>query len=223
MRVELAGFDTTDVTVTAEFTGPVEPVAQMDGTVTPLVCMEKAGDSIDGHVRFLVDSMVPSPGTNEWSTVFRMTSAQGGLWRISCLVAYDGAGNKLDVNPAELGISPTMAVRGTHAPTLTMEFDPRPVIVGQPLTVHGQVTDADTGDPYADVVVAIGRDNVCAEGGGGTTVRTDASGAYSYTIPRADESAICTWMTDADGLYPGIHTADPIAVYATRFGHPTEP
>ena len=60
-------------------------------------------------------------------------------------------------------------VTGTHAPLLTMEFEPSPAEVGQPLEVSGQVTDEDTGDPYGGVVVTIGRDNVCAEGGAGET------------------------------------------------------
>ncbi len=223
--VTLNGFETADINLTATLDGDVVEFGQMDGSRTPLVCLERAGasDPLDPHSYELARTMVRTAGTNQWVASFRLTAGDSGRWQATCLVAFDQAGNELNMDPAVAGISPVLDVIGTHAPLLTMEFEPSPAEVGQPLEVSGQVTDEDTGDPYGGVVVTIGRDNVCAEGGAGETVTTDSSGYYTFAIPEADEFPVCTWITDLSGIFPGANTQDPIAVYGMLFAHPTEP
>ena len=223
--VTLSGFETADINVTATLEGDVVEFGQMDGSRTPLVCLERADatDPLDPHSYKLARTMLRTDGTNQWVASFRLTAGDNGRWQATCLIAFDQAGHELNLNPAVAGISPLLDITGTHAPLLTMEFKPTPAEVGQPLEVFGQVTDEDTGDPYAGVVVTIGRDNVCAEGGAGETVTTNSGGSYTFAIPAADEFPVCTWITDLAGIFPGVHAQDPIAVYGMLFAHPTEP
>jgi len=223
--VTLSGFETADIEVTATLGGDVVEYGQMDGSSTPLVCLEKAGarDPLDPHSFMLARTMVRTAGTNQWVASFRLTAGDDGRWQATCLIAYDRAGGELSTDPAANGVSPALDISGSHAPRLTMAFDPLPAKVGRPLTVSGHVTDEDTGDPYGDVVVTVGRDNVCAEGGSGTTVMTDANGAYKLVLHEADIFPVCTWITDRPGELPSVNTQDPIAVFGMLFAHPTEP
>lgn len=222
--VTLDGFETADVNVTATFAGDVVQYHQGDGSLTPLICLQRDGtaDAIDPHPSVLSRTLVQIGETNPWVASFRLTSGDQGTWRVTCVVAYDADGQELNINPSITDASPKLQVIGTHAPHLTMELKPSPAEVGQALEVFGRVTDEDTGDPYAGVIVTIGRDTACTEGGTGETVTTDAEGRYTYVIPQADASAVCTWITDLDGVFPGLIT-DPVAIYATLFAHPTEP
>lgn len=222
--VTLDGFETADVNVTVTFAGDVVQYHQMDGSLTPLICLERDGaaDAVDPHPSALSRTLVEIGGTNPWVASFRLTSGDRGTWRVTCVVAYDASGNELNINPAITGASPKLEVIGTHAPHLTMEFKSSPAEIGQALEVFGRVTDEDTGDPLEGIVVAIGRGDVCTQGGIGPTVTTNPNGAYTYVIPEADDAAVCTWITDLDGLYPGL-ISDPIAIYAWLSAHPTEP
>ena len=223
--VDLTGFETADVEVTATLPADVAEFGQMDGSLTPLVCLEKAGpvDPLGTHDSTIARTMVRTAGTTQWVASFRLTAGDSGRWRVSCLIAYDEAGHELSMNPAMDINASVLDVAGAHAPLLTMEFDPSPAVIGKPLEVFGHVTDEDTGDPYGGVVVTIGRDNVCAEGGAGDTVTTNPNGAYTFLIPEADSFPVCTWITDLDGILPGVSAQDPIAVYEMLFAHPTEP
>jgi hypothetical protein len=223
--VALSGFETADVNVTATFGGDVTEYGQMDGSLTPLVCLQKAvpAGPLDSHPSLLARTMVRADGGDSWVASFRLTAADSGRWQVTCLIAYDEAGHELNLDPALNGTSPVLDITGTHAPLLAMAFKPSPAVVGRPLEVFGHVTDEDTGDPYPGVLVTIGRDNVCAEGGAGQTVTTNENGAYSFEIREADEFPVCTWITDLPGILPSIHTKDPIAVYGMLFAHPTEP
>ena len=223
--VTLSGFETADLDVTATFGGDIIEYGQMDGSLTPLVCLQKAGavGSFDPHSSMIARTMVRTGGANSWIASFRLTAADSGRWRVTCLIAYDEARHELNLDPALNGTSPVLDITGTHAPLLTMAFKPSPAVVGKPLEVFGHVTDDDTGDPYDGVVVTIGVDNVCAEGGSGETVTTNEDGAYTYVIKKADTFAVCTWITDLPGIFPSVYTQDPIAVYGMLFAHPTEP
>jgi hypothetical protein len=222
--VTLDGFETADVNVTVSFAGDVVQYHDINASLTPLICLERDGtaDAIDPHPLALSRTLVQIGGTNPWVASFRLTSGDQGTWRVTCVVAYDADGNELIVNPSLGGASPKLEVIGTHAPHLTMEFKPSPAEIGQALEVFGRVTDADTGDALAGVVVTIGRGVVCTQGGSGTTITTNPNGAYTYVIPEADEAVVCTWITDLDGVYPDVST-DPIAIYALLLAHPTEP
>lgn len=222
--VTLDGFETADVNVTVTLAGDVVPSHQMDGSLTPLICLERDGaaDAVDPHPSALSRTLVEIGGTNPWVASLRLTSGDQGTWRVTCVVAYDASGKELNINPAITGASPSLEVIGTHAPHLTMEFKPSPAEIGQALEVFGRVTDEDTGEPLSGIVVAIGRGDVCTQDGSGTTVTTNPNGAYTYVIPEADDAAVCTWITDLDGLYPGL-ISDPIAIYARLSAHPTEP
>jgi len=223
--VTLSGFDTADVDVTATFGGDVTEYGQMDGSLTPLVCLQKAVASgpPDSHPSLLARTMVRADGADSWVASFRLTAADSGRWQVTCLIAYDEAGHELNLDPARNGTSPVLDITGTHAPLLTMAFKPSPAVVGKPLDVFGHVTDEDTGDPYPNVVVTIGRDNVCAEGGAGQTVTTNENGAYTYKIREADAFPVCAWISDPPGILPSVGTQDRIAVYGMLFAHPTEP
>ena len=223
--VTLNGFETADVNVTATFGGDIVEYGQMDGSLTPLVCLQKAGaaDPLDPHSSMIARTMVRTDGTNSWVASFRLTAADSGRWQVTCLIAFDQARHELNLDPALDGTSPVLDITGTHAPLLSMAFEPSPAVVGQPLEVFGQVTDEDTGDPYGGVVVTIGVDNVCAEGGAGETVTTNENGDYTFVIQEADSFAVCTWITDHPGIFPSVHTQDPIGIYGMLFAHPTEP
>ena len=223
--VTLRGFETADVNVTATFGGDIVEYGQMDGSSTPLVCLQKAGvaDPLDPHSSMIARTMVRTDGTNAWVASFRLTAADSGRWQVTCLIAFDESRHELNLDPALDGTSPVLDVTGAHAPLLSMAFEPSPAVVGRPLEVLGHVTDEDTGDPYGGVVVTIGVDNVCAEGGAGETVTTNETGAYTFVIQEADAFAVCTWITDPSGIFPSVNTQDPIAVYGMLFAHPTEP
>jgi len=223
--VTLDGFETADVNVSVTFGGDVVQYHQTDGSLTPMICLERDGTpaSLGPHPSVLSRTLVPIGGAAEpWVASFRLTSGDRGTWRVTCVVAYDADGHELSVYPALGGAAPVLEVIGTHAPHLTMEFDPSPAVIGEALEVSGRVTDEESGDPLAGVVVAIGQGSVCTGGGTGPTVATNPNGVYTYLIAAADDLAVCTWISDLDGAYPTL-SGDPIAIFATLFAHPTEP
>src|SRR4029078_2584271 len=99
--VTLSGFETADVNVTATFGGDVTEYGQMDGSLTPLVCLEKAAPAgpLDSHPSLLARTMVRADGADSWVASFRVTAADSGRWQGTCLVAYDGGGHEVHVDP----------------------------------------------------------------------------------------------------------------------------
>ena len=224
--VALDGLATADVTLSVTFGGEVVTMGQMDLSTTPLACLTRGQPAEEGsEFVSMASDFTRVAGTNTWQATFRFASSQAGIWHVTCLQAYDADGNALaddmvGIDPFALGWSPVLTVEGTHRPNLTMAFDPDPGLVGQPLEVHGRVADED-GAPFAGVGVTIGRDNVCAEGGGGEVVTTDSDGRYSYTIEKADRYAVCAWLLETPGAFPNPFGSTELnAVYADVFAHP---
>jgi len=225
-NVVLEGLETADVTLSVTFGGEVVAMGQMDLSTTPLACLTRDQPAAAGSAFVqMVNDFTRVAGTNTWEAEYRFTSSQAGVWHVTCLQAHDADSNALapdmvGIDPFALGWSPVLTVEGTHRPNLTMGFNPDPAASGEPLEVFGRVTD-ENGAPLAGVDITIGRDNVCAEGGGGEIVTTDSDGRYSYTIKQADDYAVCAWMLETPGAFPKpFQSTELNGVYADVFAHP---
>jgi hypothetical protein len=163
--------------------------------------------------------MRQSPVAGLWTATFRLTSGDRGIWRVDGLTAYNAAGHELNISPAIRDASPRLEVVGTDVPHLTMELEPSPLAIGQPLEVTGQVTDEDTGEPLGGVVVSIGRGPACSPGGIGTSVETNPNGAYSFVFAEADQTPVCAWISGEPGLYPSFDSEAPVALYGILFAY----
>jgi hypothetical protein len=221
----LDGFETGDVTVSIDFTGPAQPDPGADPSLAPLIILERdagdTGDPRDPHIAQLVRALVPTSVAGRWAATFRLTSGDRGVWRVGGIVASDIEGHDLDIDPTIGESSPSLEIIGTHAPHLTMERFPTPAVIGAPLQIFGRLIDEDTGDPLGDIVVTIGQGEACAPGGTGSTVPTDPSGQYKFVIPEADGTTVCAWISGVPGVYPSLDGDGPIALFAALFAEPT--
>jgi hypothetical protein len=220
----LSGFQAADLIVTITFSGEVVyPGA--DTSQAAQVCLTRdPSGTIDPRPVQRIRGLTRIDGTQQASATFRMTPRDHGTWRLTCIIAVDGDGRGVTIDPVLAGGWPEIEVIGTHPPRLTLELDPYPAEIGQAVTVSGQVTDEDTGDPLAGVVVAIATNGTCAQGGTGETVTTDANGTYRYERAVVQTDLVCAWISDTPGVYvPDSYQTEPVAVFAYVLADATGP
>ncbi|MFI5832607.1 hypothetical protein ACIA5A_02895 [Micromonospora sp. NPDC051300] len=181
--VSVSGVDLVPVTVSAHLTDEtgVERSGEMDGSNLPAVTLQRAGggeDSTQG-VELALTSGTPQDGT--WSATVQVPSTWDGEWRVSRLVAVDGASNRLDVAPST---DSKLTVTGTHKPAVTMRFVPDPLVGDGPLTVEGRFYYQDTGKGIGDQPIYFGQDNLCVEYPSPPNGTTRADGTFSRVYPK---------------------------------------
>ena len=205
--VPVAGLDVVNVDVRVHLTddtGVVTTAPSGTESHTPLIQLIRTGTPgyyADAPEDQSQPTLTLTSGTAQdgwWTGTLHVTSQWNGPWDVDLVVAYDAAQNRLGVDPRQTGQDQNLSVTGTHIPTISMGWTPRPARCCVGVTVKGRLTFADTGVPLPNRKLALGfgggrhgfsPTSLDCEGldtgrlGGAATITTDANGYYSYAVP----------------------------------------
>jgi hypothetical protein len=143
-----------------------------------------------------------------WRAAVNVPSTWNGRWQVTLVAAYDAESNYLEVDPRTQGIAPDLTVTGTHRPAMSFGLVPQLVVGNGPVTMKGRAYFLDTGAGIANLPLASGADNSCAEGVPVNDLRTDARGYYTKTFPSGAPILFCVRLLGpaAPGHGPTIIT-----------------
>ncbi len=200
--VTVSGLRGVEVTVSVHLRDPAGVVETSNPEIPapwPLVALQRtSGRSTSGAPRALYRGLDLTSGTAQdgiWTAKVLVPSTAEGTWQVSWVVAQDGEGGTLAVDPRTAGITRTLTVTATHQPSLSFGFAPAVVVGNGAVAVKGRAVDADTGAPIAGLLLTLGtgrRENCGAYGYGGTAwATTDRRGYYTFAARRVDELAFC--------------------------------
>lgn len=133
-----------------------------------------------------------------WTGGVTITSGwDAGIYKPERIVAYDVAYNRMDADPRTAGGVPSIDVRSSNRPKLTLTFSPDPAIVDGPITRIVKVTDGTSGEPLPGTPVALGYDSVCAEDPSRTpTGITNSAGEFRSALPAGTWTyGHCAWIS----------------------------